>query len=198
MRRIAIAAALLVMAAPAVAAIGERIAAPVGGISIEKPAGWSVLPPDEALRNIRGIDFDTPGASRALRGPLITLTKYPLSHEGVVPTIKVNYHHFPAARELGPDGLAKLVIADLNRSLGEVKVLDAPSTVKVSGLSAGHFRVGYALRRGKQTADAVSEIWAVPRGNGFFMIGVGYSPDEPAATHGEIEAAVASVKIEAQ
>lgn len=198
MKRIAIAAALLVMAAPAVAALGERIAAPVGGISIEKPAGWSVLPPDEALRNIRSIDFDTPGASRALRGPLITLTKYPLSRPGVNPTVKINYHNFPAARELGPDGVAKLMVDDLRRSLGEITILDAPSALQVSGMPAGHLRVGYTLRRGEAAVPTISEIWVVLRGSGFFVIGAGYAPDEPAATHGEIEAAVASVKIEAQ
>lgn len=196
MAQLGLTAALLAVAAPAMAAAGERIAAPVGGISIEKPAGWSMLPPDATLRNIKEIDFDTP--LRPANAPLITLTKYPLSHPGIIPTIKVQYHYFPGATALGPEGVAKLMIGDLRRSLGDLTVVDEPAAIQVSAMPAAHARVSYTLRRGKESLGSITELWVVNRGNGFFVIGAGYAPDEPAVSLSEINAALASVRIAAR
>ena len=197
MKRILLTASLLIAGTPvmAMAQTADRVVAPVGGISIAKPAGWHVVPPGAVLQNLK--ELDTPAAAKALAAPLITIMKYPFDHAGIIPTIKINYHSLPAeARQLSPIRIAEAILQDFRRVLGEVTVLDAPASAPIAEMDGAHLRVSYTLRRDGDVASSVSEAWVVKHGNGFFVIGVGYSPDEPVGTQDEIRGALATLRID--
>jgi hypothetical protein len=199
----AAAAALLVAgSAPAFAQARERVTAPVGGISIEKPTGWFTVPPGDAIANLRKVEFDSPAFQQRLQQaasePLIVFTKYPVSHPGLIPTIKVNYRRIPDNKRIGAVGVLNAVIDAMRQGFGTVDILDAPTETRVGGLPAAHMRVAYVMTSQGEKLSAVSEMWMIPRGDYVLIVGVAYSPDEPAPVRDEILAAVGSVQIAAQ
>jgi hypothetical protein len=195
----AVAAALLV-AGPRPAFAQERVTAPIGGISIEKPGGWRIVPPSEAVANLGKIEFATPEQRARVvgddPGPLITFLKYPDTHPGIIPTIKVNYRPAPGIGRVGAKGILNAMIETLRTGFGAAQILDAPTDVMLAGQPAAHMRVAFTINANGDSLPTISEMWVIPRGNYMLVIGVAYADDEPAATHAEILAAIASVRIQ--
>lgn len=196
----AVAAALLVAgSAPAFAQARERVTAPVGGISIEKPSGWFGVPPAEAFANLRKVEFDSPAfqeqMQRTASEPLIVFTRYPTTHPGLIPTIKVNYRRIPENRKIGAVGVLNAVVGAMRQGFGDLAVLDAPAETKVGGWPAAHMRVSYTMTVEGDSLAAISELWLIPRGDYVLVLGVAYSPDEAALVHDDILGAIGSVQI---
>jgi hypothetical protein len=69
--------------------------------------------------------------------------------------------------------------------------------VSVSGLAGAYVRVHYTLQTAENASfPTASELWIVPRGDFFFMIGAGTRQDEKTGTRAEIASIIQSVKIE--
>lgn len=193
-------AALMIAAAPAPALAQERITAPVGGISIEKPAGWHLLPPDEVLANFKSIDLEDPRAQNIPNGPLISITRdLPDRAAGLIPTIKINYVAYPAVAQRGADGTMHDVIDAMRVSVPDIKVVEAPHAVTVAGRKAARARVTFTLNRDGAAMVAESEMIIVPRGStGFFTISFSYPAGEAGQNRVIFDAALASVRIDAR
>jgi hypothetical protein len=192
-------AALLALAGPAVAQ--ERIAAAAGGISIEKPVGWTVMPPDRVLENVRGLTYESPEFRRvvdATGAPFITMIKYPADREGINPTMKVNYQRLPASmHSMGPVEVLTGVVGAMRSGFGEVDILVAPHAVQFAGAPGAHVRIAYTIKGAAGTPfETVSEMWIILRGGYAIILGVGYGRDEPAATVSEIQGAALSFRID--
>jgi hypothetical protein len=197
----AIAAAALAIAAPAAPAFAqERIAAPVGGISIEKPQGWHLIPPDEALSNMKTFDFDDPATAQTLQAPLITIMRtLPAETAGIIPTIKISYVRYPAIATRGPIGAIEDMIAQVRSVFPDLRMLDAPQPVTVAGRESARASVVFSLRSGNEVTQIQTDIILVPRGKaGFFSIGFAGLADDAPKNRKAFEAALESVRFDAQ
>lgn len=191
--------ALMWSAAPAIAQ--ERVTAPAGGLSIEKPKGWMVTPPDASIANTRGLQYDSPefrSLIERVNAPFITMVKYPIDRAGINPTIKVNYLLLPATlRDDSSVELLTKIIDTLRMGFGDIRFLQPPAPMKVAGTQGAHARIVFMVKGSAGTPyQTISEVWIVRRGDYLITLGVSYSPDEPAATVEEIEAAVQSFRID--
>lgn len=198
MRAIAV---LIAIAAPAVPAFAqERITAP-GGLSIVKPEGWSRVPPQQPVEDLRGIGYDKPEFERAVeRGitPFIVLTKYPASHAGINPTITVSYHYLSgAALRSIPTEMVTDIVNAMRRDMPEVEVIDPPAIANVMGTMGAHASVAYPRKGQSRTrVEMVTETWVSMRGVYAVMLQVTYARDEAPQTIVEIDGAVRSARID--
>ena len=68
--------------------------------------------------------------------------------------------------------------------------------MQVSGIQAGYARFNFTVQIADgRTFPATSEIWMVPHGDYYFLLGAGTRQDEKTGSRKEIDAIVKSVKI---
>jgi hypothetical protein len=79
---------------------------------------------------------------------------------------------------------------------GDLKVETAPTRTTVSGKPAAYTRFSYTMHARGGTYATVSEVWVVPSGPVFFMIGTGTRADERNGAREEVRRIVDSIRIE--
>jgi hypothetical protein len=76
-------------------------------------------------------------------------------------------------------------------------IVQEPSQTSVSGLKAAHVRIHYSLQTPDgRTIPTASDLWIVPRGKFFFILGAGTRQDEKTGSRDEIQKILSSVVIE--
>jgi hypothetical protein len=190
-------AAALLIAAPARA--GERISVDGLGFAITAPDHWQRVPVDQALAHLREVRVDNDELQRQLsqtRAPIVALRKYPLTHEGPIPILNVGFRAAGSLAGETPIQILEHTVRVARRAFPDLEVLEAPSAVTISGFPGAHLRVVFTQTQRDMPWRNISDYWVVPRGDYYFFVSTGYSPDEPAITREEILAAVASIVIE--
>jgi hypothetical protein len=192
--------ALLALAASAAAPAraGERISLPRLGIALTAPDGWERISPEEAVANLPQTGRDRAGYQREIsriRRPIIALRRTASAQPGMpMPILNVLFNQLIA------DRTALEVLQRTARvsrgALADLRFLDPPHSVRISGLPAAHMRIAYRLEQGGDRISGISEYWVVVRGGYFFSFSAGYGPDEPRATRAAIQAAIDGVRIE--
>lgn len=177
----------------------ERITAPVGGISIDMPAGWQSYPVSAAIEGLRALDADTSQARKALAQEssplLITIGKPSEVDQGVAPSIKIGL--------ISPDGLggasrAEVLRATLAQWRGkfiDMSELEPPTEIRFAGLPATRARWGFTASISGRPVPLISQSWLISRGGYLILIGAVYGRDIKPGTLAEIQAAVASIVI---
>src|SRR5574341_401976 len=129
--------------------------------------------------------------------PLVAMMKYPEPYDDLNPSFKVNIKPFGPLK--GKDGkeVISLIMPQFQKMFKDFRVVQAPKDVNVAGFKAAYARINYSL----QTPDGrifptTSELWIVPRGDYFFVIGAGTRQDEKNGSRKEIERIMKSIKIE--
>lgn len=195
-----LAALAITLAAPAIAAMGERIYAPVGGISIEKPDGWYLIPPDESLRNLKALDFEDPRVQQSLTAALITLTRdHPDNVAGIIPTITIKYAAYPRIRERGAMGVTEDLIAAMRTAYSDFRVVEAPRPYSVAGHAGARALVVFTVRSQGGMESCEGELIIIPRGTiGVYSLALFWKAGEGAQTRAAFDAALASVRIDSK
>ena len=72
-----------------------------------------------------------------------------------------------------------------------------PKEIELAGLKAAYMCVDYNLKiPDGRTFPTRSELWIVPRGKMFFMIGIGTRQDEKTGTRKEVHKIIEAIKID--
>lgn len=87
------------------------------------------------------------------------------------------------------------LLPGLQRVFADATVAQAPVAVKVGGLDAAYLRLDYTLRAGGVDYPTTSELWVVPRGDFFFLIGAGSRQDETTGSRLEIGQIIQSIRF---
>jgi hypothetical protein len=88
-----------------------------------------------------------------------------------------------------------IVIPTLKKVSADLSVEQGPVETTVSGLPAAYAKLNYTMSAGGMQFPITSELWIVPRGKFFFLIGAGTRQDEATGTRAEIRSILESVKI---
>lgn len=173
---------------------------PTAGFEITKPPDWHYATAEQNAENLRAVRMGDPGFQAAMlkyaTTPLVVLTKFEEPFPDLNPSLKVNIRPLGQLKGRPPGDIIRLVLPQLERAFKDFQLKQPPSDAVVAGLAASYLQVYYTL----QTADgssfpAASELWIVPRGDFFFMIGAGTRQDEKTGSREEIAAILKSVKI---
>ena len=192
-------AATATNSAPAVSA-GQKIEIPTLGLRLDRPDGWVTLTADENARNLRSVHMDDPEfqrlAAHYANSPVVAIAKYKEPYPDLNPSFKVNVRPIGGFATFAPENILSAALPTFGRAFKDLKVLDGPRATQVSGRKAAYARVAYTLKAGDLTVPTISELWIVPKGSIFFMIGAGTRADEKNGTRAEIGRILDSVRIE--
>ena len=178
---------------------GERIALPTLGLSVVRPRTWSTITADENVRNLAAVHMDDRHlqelAVQYAATPIIAFAKYREPYGDLNPSFKINIRPLGSFAGHAPEEVLNAAIPTLRRMFGDLNIDYAPTRTTLSGKAAAYTRLSYTLRTGGHEFPTVSEIWLVPNGPVFFMIGTGTRADEKNGSRREARAIVDSIQI---
>lgn len=171
------------------------------GFEVTKPKGWSFVTAQENLDNLKRTKLSDDEFQKLMlkyaTAPLVAMMKYPEPYDDLNPSLKVNIKPFGQLK--GRDGkeVISLILPQFQKMFKDFQLVQAPIDVHVAGLKAAYVRINYSLQiPDGRTFPTTSELWIVPRGDYFFMIGAGTRQDEKTGSRKEIEQIMKSIKIE--
>lgn len=174
---------------------------PTAGLQLTKPAEWHYITAAQNMENIKAIKLSDEEFHAAMQkyatAPLVAMTKFPEPFEDVNPSFKVNIKPYGGLKGKGPEELINLVIPQFQKTFKDFELVQPPTEVEVSGIKSAYARMNYTMEiHDGRTFPTTSELWIVPRGDYFLMIGAGTRQDEKTGSREEIDAILKTVKIE--
>lgn len=200
-RTIVLAILLSLGACAALAGDQEIFNNPTAGLQLEKPAEWHYLTAAQNMDNIKSIKLSDDEFHAAMQkyatAPLVAMTKFAEPFEDVNPSFKVNIKPFGELKGKRPEEVISLVVPQFQHAFKDFELVQPPTQVEVSGIKSAYARMNYTMEiPDGRTFPTTSELWIVPRGDYFFMIGAGTRQDEKTGSRKEIQSILKTVKIE--
>ena len=174
---------------------------PTAGFQLTKPASWVFMTAAQNMENIKAMKLSDQEFHEAMQkyatAPLVAIARYPEPYDDVNPSFKVNIKPYGALKGKTPQELISLVVPQFQRTFRDFVLVQPPTDAVVSGLASAYARMNYTMELPDgRTFPTTSELWIVPRGDYFFMIGAGTRQDESTGKREEIRAILETVKIE--
>jgi hypothetical protein len=180
----------------------EIVSNPTVGIEVAKPAGWQHLTAGAIAENLRSIEMDDKEFQEAVAKyatvPIIAFSKYAEPYQDLNPSFKINLRPSGQLSGRSASDILGLVVPSLKKAFSDLVVQDGPTVTSVSGLPAAYARLTYTMSASGMQFPTTSELWIVPRGNYFFIIGAGTRQDEANGTRAEIRSILESLQIDPQ
>ena len=170
------------------------------GITIEKPDEWRFLTAQQNADNLARVELDDASFQEQMRkyasAPLVVMSKHAEPFNDLNPSLKITIKPFGQLKGTDPKEMLGMIYPAMEKAYRDFKLVQAPHDTVVSGLKAAHMRIDYTLVNsdGKEFPTA-SELWIVPRGDFYFLIGVGIRQDEKTGSRSEIMAILNSLVI---
>lgn len=195
-------AALLLVAPPTILAADEtaQFSNPTAGIALTKPAGWHYTSAARNMENIRAMKLSDEELHAMLKqystAPLLAMTKHEEPYDDVNPSFKINLKPYGNLKGIPAQDLMRLLLPQLQKAFKDFAIAQAPTDVTISGIQSAYVRIHYTMELADgRSFPAASELWIVPRGDYFFMMGAGTRQDEKTGTRAEIQGILNSIKI---
>jgi hypothetical protein len=171
------------------------------GFEITKPESWQFLTAEQNLENLKRTKLNDEEFHQLMlkyaTAPLVAMMKYPEPFDDLNPSLKVNVKPFGQLKGIDPKQLLSLVSGQFASIFKDYKLVEGPIDAEVSGIKSGYLRFNYSLQiPDGRTFPTTSELWIVPRGDYFFMIGAGTRQDEKTGSRKEIQEILKTVKID--
>jgi hypothetical protein len=192
--------ALVLIAVTASAGSADVFRSATAGFEVTKPAEWTFISAEQNLENIKRTEIKDKEFHAAMvkyaTAPLVAMTKYPEPFDDLNPSLKVNIRPFGPIKGMAPTKIMNVLVSQFEKVFQEFVLVEAPRPVKVAGIESGYMKINFSM----QTADGrkfatTSELWIVPRGDYYFMIGAGTRQDEKTGSRKEIQAIVDTIRF---
>ncbi|HUE91090.1 hypothetical protein [Pseudomonas sp.] len=170
------------------------------GLKVTKPTDWQFLSADENLENLKKIELNDQEFQQLMQkyatAPLVAMMKYPEPYDDLNPSFKVNIKPLGQLKGVDPKQILNLFLPQFQKMFKDFVLAQEPIDEKLSGLNAAYMRVNYsiAIPDGREF-PTTSELWIIPRGDYFFMVGAGTRQDEKTGSRGEIKEILNSLVI---
>lgn len=170
------------------------------GFKVTKPNDWQFVTAEENLENLKRMDMDDKEFKEMMvkysTAPLVAMMKYPEPFDDLNPSFKVNIKPLAQLKGYAPEQIVGLIVPQLEKVFSNFDLVQPPMRVKVGGLEAGYIRANYIMSiPDGRTFPTTSEMWIVPRGDFFFMIGSGTRQDGKTGTRTEISKIIDSIEF---
>lgn len=192
--------ALLVPAAALAADDANTFSSVTFGFEITKPADWHFMTAEEHYENLRRTDLKDEEFQELMikysTAPLVAMTKYREPYEDLNPSIKINVKPYGQFRGMDAKDILAIIVPQLESLFEDFEIVQGPADGRVAGIKSGYVRMHYSLSAPDGTVyPTASELWVVPNGDYFFMIGVGTRQDEKTGKRKEIRKILKTIKI---
>lgn len=141
------------------------------GFSMNTPKDWISVKNDEILKNLDNYEFSDEQLDHLLQSntALVTFTKYDLKkHAGIIPTIKISSNKIPTTNISVFLKSIENSIAETRKSLPDIRFVEQPVGVKISGKDALKFAVQYSLKNAGNEHQIISHSYYILR-NGYYI-----------------------------
>ena len=171
------------------------------GFKVTKPNDWQFVTADENLENIKKVQMNDQEFQQLMlkysTASLVAIMKYPEPYEDLNPSFKVNIKPLGKLKGTEPKNILSLIIPQFEKMFQDFNLVQPPTDTKVAGLDAAYMHINYSLviPEGRVFPTA-SELWIVPRGDYFFMIGAGTRQDEKTGSRSETNEILNSVVMQ--
>jgi len=171
------------------------------GFEITKPESWQFLTAEQNLENLKRAKLSDEEFHQLMlkyaTAPLVAMMKHPEPFDDLNPSLKVNVKPFGQLKGTDPKQILSMVSVQFTSIFKDYEAVEGPIDREVSGITSGYLRFNYSLEiPDGRTFPTTSEVWIVPRGDYFFMIGAGTRQDEKTGTRKEIQDILKTVKID--
>ncbi|MCL1480494.1 hypothetical protein MIH18_11680 [Marinobacter sp. M3C] len=196
-----VAAFLIFGAGSAVATEPDVYSNPTAGFQVTKPAEWSYITAAQNMDNIKAIKLSDEEFHAAMQkyatAPLVAMAKYQEPFDDVNPSFKVNLKPFGDFKGKPPQDIISFAVPQFKNAFKNFVLVQPPTEVVVSGIKSAYARMNYTIEvPDGRSFPITSELWIVPHGDYFFMIGAGTRQDEGTGSRKEIQNILSTLKIE--
>lgn len=158
----------------------DRYEDPVLGFVLIKPADWHFVTTQQHRENLGRVEFSSEASRRQVversSAPLVVAMRHRDPVSGLNPSLRVTVKPFTASASRDPRAVIDTILAGVAKQLGEIELVQPPEAATVAGLPAAHAVLHYTLRTTDGGASATaSELWVVPNGDVYYVIGAGYA-----------------------
>ena len=201
-RRLLLTLFLLTASQPARAEPAETVTNLTIGIQVVKPEGWHHLSAEANLDNLRRVGPDDKDFQEAVasygNAPIIAFSKYVEPYADLNPSLKINIRPMGALAGRSGSAILQIILPGMAKLFSDMKIEQAPTETEIGGQQSGYARFSYTLKSGEMSLPTTSELWIVPKGNYFFMIGAGTRQDEANGTRAEIQSIISTINFDLQ
>lgn len=173
---------------------------PTLGITIIKPDAWHFITSEEVLQNLRKTQFEDELLEALVKKfpqkPIVTLTKYKEPYDDLNPSIKVNVKPLRNLSASDPVSILKIASSNLRKAYSNLEYVTKPTETEFADMKAAYLCIDYDLTlKDGRVFPTRSELWVIPRGKLFFMIGIGTRQDEKTGTREEVKNILETMQI---
>jgi len=171
------------------------------GFKVTKPMQWVFVSAEATLENLKRIKMNDKEFQELMlkysKAPLVSMTKYKEPFDDINPSFKVNTKPLGQFKGEDPKKIFEVFLPHFQSLFADFELAQAPISTTVAGLDAAYMRVNYSIEvpDGREFATT-SEMWIVPRGNYFFMIGAGTREDEKTGSRDEIKSILNTISFD--
>lgn len=180
----------------------EKITNRTIGIEVVKPEGWHHLSAEANLDNLRRVGPDDKefqeAAARYGNAPVIAFSKYVEPYPDLNPSFKINIRPLGALAGRSASDILQVVLPAMLRVFPDMTIEQAPMETVVAGQAGSYARFTYTLKTADLSLPTTSELWIIPKGSYFFMIGAGTRQDEANGTRAEIQSILSTISFDPQ
>jgi len=171
------------------------------GLTLQKPDHWVYVTAAQNLENLKAMKLNDAEYHAAMQkyatAPLVAMMKHKEPFEDVNPSFKVNLKPYGAHKGKTPVELLEFIVPQIEKVFRDFALSQTPIQVSISGIESAYARIEYTMEiPDGRTFPTTSEIWIVPHGDYFFMIGAGTRRDEKTGKREEIRDILNSIHIE--
>lgn len=163
--------------------MGLLVRSQAAGLSLVAPPGWHMATPQEVEANIDRfrLDDQTVEMLRAsAKRPGFLLTKYPMPHDSVNPSVGVAVAPVPGGTDLTPQQRLHLAAVRMAETTLDFELVDAVQATELSGLQAAYMKATY--RRPLWDGNVVNmqgRVWLVQRRDVVVVIAMSGAQEGP-------------------
>jgi len=170
------------------------------GFEVVKPSSWHFVTAEQNLESLKQTKLNDKEFHKLMlnyaKAPLVAIMKYPEPFDDLNPSFKVNIRPLGQMKGADPREILVMLSGQFKKILKDYRAEMSPVVTLVAGLPTGYLRAHYTLETNEGRSFAVtSELWIVPRGDYFFMIGAGTRQDEATGSRREIREILKTIRI---
>lgn len=168
------------------------------GLKLVKPTSWHFLTIKSHLRNLEQVKLKDKKFQQAMVQnstlPLVIVAKYKEPYDQLNPSLKIMVRSLGGIDSSQPVKVIKALLPTLKKVFDDFKVKVQPKEVQIGGRKAAYVHVEHKLNTKQGVSYLVSsEMWIVPKGNSFFMIGAGTEANDKTNARKEIQSIIKSI-----
>ena len=170
------------------------------GFELTKPSSWQFVTAEQNLESLKRTKLDDKEFHKLMlkyaTAPLVAIMKYPEPFDDLNPSFKVNIKPLGQMKGSDPKQILIALSSQFQKILKDYRLVMRPVETMIAGLPTGYLRAHYTLETPEgRSFPVTSELWIVPRGEYFFMIGAGTRRDEATGSRKEIREILKTVRI---